>query len=74
MFNKARVQEAFNAIHEAEEKLTKVLREEYPINSNPYYTHGRNLIYCRVIEHNDSRVFVRGFSGKDYWISGSRLR
>ncbi len=70
---KRKVYEAYANLRDAKKQLADTLKREHPVGSRTVYFIGDNGIVCTILDHSDDRVFVRGNSGKKYWVCGSRL-
>jgi predicted nucleic acid-binding Zn-ribbon protein len=63
-------QEARRIKREADQLAAKAFRE----GSQVYYRHGNHLITATVVRTNDyGRIYVRGSSGKEYWLEAERV-
>lgn len=71
------IQQLRDNIKAAEKELWAAMIATYKMGTRVKYKHGAYTIACTVtgleVGYGGHRVHVRGFSGKEYWISGYRL-
>jgi len=63
--------EAAKKLNDAERAFWRVIKDQLPVGHWVAWRHGGYWRTAEVLRHSQDRLFVRGDSGKEYWINWS---